>query len=146
MTNQNRRLKGMPGAGEWTTKVQSADEKVFISDIPSEAELPDVATCSVEELRLIAETSSDPLVLAELTSSPRIPDDVLERLAAHDQPASVRLAAAQTGYEGTGDRAALDPNPLVRAMASAAWDLSPENREAIQRDGSVKRILEGISV
>lgn len=144
MTNENRLAAGSPGStGGRYTYAQKRIPDVSLESVPGE-ELPDVGSITADEIRHLASTTRDPLVLAELTASPQIPDDVLEQLAAHDQPATVRMAAAQTRYAGTADRAASDPNPLVRAMAASSWDLSPENREAIDKDGSVQRILAGI--
>lgn len=145
MTNENRLAKGAPNSagGQFTSPVRSTADEVVLDSVPGE-ELPDVGAITADEIRHLAATSRDPLVLAELTASPQIPEDVLEQLAAHDQPAAVRMAAAQTRYAGTADRAATDPNPLVRAMAASSWDLSPEHREAIDKDGSVQRILDGI--
>lgn len=141
--NENRLPAGVKGAGRWTFG-QKGVADVELNTAPAQESFPDVATCDVDEVRRLAE-SSDPTVRAELTSSPRIPDDVLERLADHRQPTAVRLAAAQTGYAGTGDRAATDPSPLVRAVALTAWDLSAEHREAIGNDRSVQKVLEALS-
>lgn len=141
--NENRLPAGVKGAGRWTFGQKNPSD-VTLNVRPDGDSLPDVATCDVDEVRRLAD-SNDPAVLAELTSSPRIPDDVLERLADHHQPTSVRLAAAQTGYAGTGDRAATDPNPLIRAVALSAWDLSEKHREAIGKDRSVQKVLEALS-
>lgn len=145
MTNENRLEKGAPGSkgGQYTHARKRVAEDVVLESVPGE-ELPDVGSFTADEIRHLASTTRDPIVLAELTASPQIPEDVLEQLSSHDQPETVRMAVAQTRYAGTADRAASDPNPLVRAMAAASWDLSPENREAIDQDGSVQRILAGI--
>ena len=141
--NDNRLPVGVKGAGRWT-HAQKETPDFTLGGRPDPEVFPDIANCDVDEVRHLAD-STDPLVLAELTSSPRIPDDVLERLADHQQPTSVRLAAVQTGYAGTGDRAATDPSPLVRAVALSAWDLSEEHREAIGNDRSVQKVLEALS-
>jgi hypothetical protein len=57
----------------------------------------------------------------------------------------VRLAAVNTGYAGTADRAAEDPNPLVRAAALAGYDLSDDNRQRLGRDTKVRRVIGLIS-
>lgn len=103
-------------------------------------DLPDVGTATVDEIRGLAE-SPDDLVRAELTSSPRIPDDVLERLSEPDQAVSTRLATVNTGYPGTADRAAADEDPLVRVAAYASWDLSPGERDRLRGDMKVQRLM-----
>lgn len=104
------------------------------------SDFPSVGDAGVDEIRDLA-NSSDPLVRAEVTSSIRVPDDVLEKLAEADQPTAVRLAAVNTGYAGTGDRAAGDRHPLVRAAALASWDLSETNRERLAHDPKVQRVM-----
>lgn len=146
MSNENRLPSGVRGGGRWTHPQRNTADGISLGGpVPPGAEsvFTDIGSLDIANLRRLVE-SPDALVRAELTSSPRVPDDVLERLAEHDQPAAVRLAAAQTGYAGTGDRAAADPNPLVRAMALAAWDLSPENKEAIGNDRSVQKVIEAL--
>lgn len=101
---------------------------------------PSIGDADVDQLRQLA-ASPDPLIRAEVTSSIRVPDDVLEDLARADQPTAVRLAAVNTGYAGTADRAAEDPDPLVRAAALAGWDLSETNRERLAGDVKVQRVM-----
>jgi hypothetical protein len=48
-------------------------------------DFPSVGDADVELIRALSE-SNDPLVRAEVTSSIRVPDDVLERLSEPDQP------------------------------------------------------------
>ncbi len=137
MSNQNRVKKGVPTAGRWTAG-EHQEPQVHVGAEPA---FPSVASAGVEEIRALAATSKDPIVLAELTSSPVIPDDVLEQLAATDQDTSVRLAAANTGYAGTADRAAEDPHPLVRAVAYSSWDLSDANRRRLGSDRKVQHVM-----
>jgi hypothetical protein len=135
----NRVPKGVRGGGQFAASAHT-EPRVSIND----ADFPSVGDADVEQLRALAE-SNDPLVRAEVTSSIRVPDDVLERLAEADQPAAVRLAAVNTGYAGTADRAAEDPDPLVRAAALAGWDLSETNRERLNHDPKVQRVMGLIS-
>jgi hypothetical protein len=140
MTNPNRVQKGVPTAGRFAPG-ERTEPAIHVGP---DSELPNVATASVAEVRTLAH-SKDPIVLAELTSSPVIPDDVLEQLADPAQDTSVRLAAVNTGYAGTADRAAEDPNPLVRAAALAGYDLSDDNRQRLGRDTKVRRVIGLIS-
>lgn len=135
----NRVPKGVRSGGQFAASSHT-EPAVSIND----TDFPSVGDADVEQLRALAE-SNDPLVRAEVTSSIRVPDDVLERLAEADQPASVRLAAVNTGYAGTADRAAEDPHPLVRAAALAGWDLSDKNRERLNHDPKVQRVMGLIS-
>lgn len=106
--------------------------------------MPDVGEAGVDEVRALA-TSPDPLVRAEVTASPRVPDDVLEELASPRQPTAVRLAAASTGYSGTADRAARDRNPIVRAVALHSGVLSEGNRVRLSKDPKVQQVMGLIS-
>lgn len=135
----NRVPKGVRGGGQFTASPH-AEPALGAMD----QDFPSVGDASVEELRILA-SSADPLVRAEVTSSIRVPDDVLEKLAEPDQPTAVRLAAVNTGYAGTADRAAEDPDPLVRAAALAGWDLSQQNRERLDSDRTVQRVMGMIS-
>lgn len=135
----NRVPKGVRSGGQFAASAHTEPQLSI-----TEPDFPSVGDADVDQLRALAE-SSDPLVRAEVTSSIRVPDDVLERLSEADQPASVRLAAVNTGYAGTADRAAEDPHPLVRAAALAGWDLSDTNRERLNRDPKVQRVMGLIS-
>jgi hypothetical protein len=135
----NRVPKGVRSGGQFAASAHTEPE-VHIAD----TDFPSVGDADVDQLRALAE-SNDPLVRAEVTSSIRVPDDVLERLAEADQPAAVRLAAVNTGYAGTADRAAEDPDPLVRAAALAGWDLSDHHRERLNHDPKVQRVMGLIS-
>ncbi|MBT2550487.1 hypothetical protein [Arthrobacter sp. ISL-65] len=135
----NRVPKGVRSGGQFAASAHmEPDLSITNTDFPS------VGDADVDQLRALSE-SSDPLVRAEVTSSIRVPDDVLERLAEADQPPSVRLAAVNTGYAGTADRAAEDPHPLVRAAALAGWDLSDTHRERLTHDPKVQRVMGLIS-
>ena len=135
----NRVPKGLRGGGQFAASAHT-EPAVSIND----ADFPSVGDADVDQLRALSE-SSDPLVRAEVTSSIRVPDAVLERLSAPDQLPAVRLAAVNTGYAGTADRAAEDPHPLVRAAALAGWDLSDSHRERITHDLKVQRVMGLIS-
>lgn len=131
----NRVPKGVRSGGQFAASAHT-EPAVNIND----ADFPSVGDADVDQIRALAE-SNDPLVRAEVTSSIRVPDDVLERLSEADQPTAVRLAAVNTGYAGTADRAAEDPSPLVRAAALAGWDLSDTNRERLDHDPKVQRVM-----
>lgn len=133
--NQNREASGRFGFKD----LQPANVELGKSQ-DFDTDLPDIGNLSQDEIRGLAESPND-LVRADLTSSLRIPDDVLERLSEPDQSVSVRLATANTGYPGTADRAAADEDPLVRAAAYAAWDLSPADRNRLRGDAKVQRLM-----
>lgn len=140
MEKQPRVLKGLKGAGRFTATTHGEGNVT----VGGKASFPDVEGATPDQLRDMAR-SQDPVVLAELTSSPSIPDDVLEQLADPSQETSVRLAAAQTGYAGTADRAAHDPSPMVRAVAAYGWDVSDHNRNRLRHDHGVQKFLRLIS-
>lgn len=135
----NRVPRGIRGGGQFAASAHTEP----VVDINGPA-FPSVGDADVDQLRALA-GSSDPLVQAEVTSSIRVPDDVLEHLSEAGQPTSVRLAAVNTGYAGTADRAAEDRHPLVRAAALASWDLSDTNRERLNHDPKVQRVMGLIS-
>ncbi|HEX9229304.1 MAG TPA: hypothetical protein VF885_22120 [Arthrobacter sp.] len=133
--NQNREASGRFGFKE----LKPANIALGTTE-DFDADLPDIGRLTQDEIRGLAE-SPDDLVRADLTSSIRIPDDVLERLSEPDQSVSVRLATANTGYPGTADRAAADEDPLVRAAAYGSWDLSPADRNRLRSDAKVQRLM-----
>lgn len=133
--NQNREASGRFGFKE----LKPANIALGTTE-DIDADLPDIGRLTQDEIRGLAE-SPDDLVRADLTSSIRIPDDVLERLSEPDQSVSVRLATANTGYPGTADRAAADEDPLVRAAAYGSWDLSPADRNRLRSDAKVQRLM-----
>ncbi len=90
--------------------------------------------------------SNDALVRAEVASSVYVTDELLEEMAQSDQPVEARLAAVQTMYGGTADRAADDPSPIVRAAAYTNWDLSEKKRSQLDTDPGVQRLIGLISV
>lgn len=130
----NRVPKGVVSGGQFAASAHT-EPAVSIND----TDFPSVGDADVDQLRALAR-SNDPLVRAEVTSSIRIPDDVLENLS-EDEQTAVRLAAVNTGYAGTADRAAEDRHPLVRAAALAAWDLSETHRERLTHDPKVQRVM-----
>ncbi|MCC3292829.1 hypothetical protein [Arthrobacter sp. zg-Y1110] len=127
---------GVPTGGQFAA---STHGEPLVRIAPA-AGFPDLREAGLAEVRVLAR-SSDPLVRAEVTSSPVVPDDVLEELSARDQPAAVRLAVVNTGYAGTADRAAEDPNPIVRASAFSSWDLSETGRRRLAGDSEVQRFM-----
>lgn len=138
-TNPNR-VKSGSEAGRFTFKDLKPANVELGSKEDFDTDLPDVGKLTVDEIRGLAESPND-LVRADLLSSPRIPDDVLERFSEPDQSVSVRLATVNTGYPGTADRAAADEDPLVRAAALGAWDLSPADRDRLRGDAKVQRLM-----
>jgi hypothetical protein len=133
--NQNRETSGRFGFKD----LRPANIELG-SSADIDTDIPDIGRLTPEEIRGLAESPND-LVRADLTSSIRIPDDVLERLSEPDQSVSVRLATANTGYPGTADRASADEDPLVRAAAYAAWDLSAADRNRLRGDAKVQRLM-----
>lgn len=78
-------------------------------------------------------------------SSPNLSLSDWERFSSHDQPSGVRLAAANSLRPGAADRAAEDPDPIVRMSAVGGWDLSPANERRLSQDPMVQRIAEFIA-
>lgn len=132
-----RRVPGGTSKGGQFSANERQEAAVSVGGAPS---LPDVGPAGVDEIRGLA-ASPDPIVRAEVTSSLRVPDDVLEDLSAPDQPAAVRLAAAATGYSGTADRAAEDRNPIVRAVALHSGILSETKRSRLENDPKVQEVI-----
>lgn len=134
--NPNRVPEGVPTGGQFAVSTHGEP----LVSINTAAGFPDIREAGSAEVRRLAQ-SPDPLIRAEAASSPVVPDDVLEELARHEQPAAVRLAAAHTGYAGTAERAACDPNPIVRASALNGWDLSETGRRRLANDREVQRFM-----
>ena len=139
MTNQPR-----DGIGRFSEHLHGEPGLNLSAGVESVPDLSGIAEADADTIREIARSTSDPLVKAELTSNPRIPDDVLEELADPSERVDVRLAVANTGYPGAADRAAKDPHPLVRASAYGSWDLSEENRKRLAEDPGVKKVLSAL--
>lgn len=137
---QLRVLKGIKGAGRFAGNIHTEGDLT----LGRQSSFPNLEHATADQIRDLSH-SHDASVLAELTSSPAITDDVLERLAAPSQATSVRLAAAHTGYAGTADRASHDRNPFVRAVAAHGWDISDANRDRLHGDRTVQRVLEGLA-
>ncbi|MCC3299472.1 hypothetical protein [Arthrobacter caoxuetaonis] len=134
--NPNRVPEGVPSGGQFA----AAPHGEPIVSIAPAAGFPDIREAGQAQLRLLAR-SADPAVRAEVTSSPVVPDDVLEELSSHTQAPAVRLAVVNTGYAGTAERAAEDPSPIVRASALASWDLSEIGRRRLEKDPEVQRFM-----
>lgn len=71
--------------------------------------------------------------------------DELNDMLDPGQPVPVRAAAARCPYPGVAERAANDPSPYVRALASAGWDLSEQARSQLARDRQVQGLLAALS-
>lgn len=138
--NRNRVSGGIPAGGQFAPRGHS-EASVALAGANR---VPDMGTADVEELRSLVE-HPDPVVRCELLSSPRVPEDVVERLSEHDQEVFVRLAAVNTGYPGASDRAVNDPNPIVQAAALFSWDVSAADRKRLESDASVQRMMSIIS-
>jgi hypothetical protein len=81
--------------------------------------LPDVGPAGVEEIRALA-ASPDPLVRAEVTSSLRVPDDVLVDLASPEQPTAVLTGQRPTAIPSSG--------PWLCTLASCRRAAGPDSR------------------
>src|SRR5699024_3738123 len=71
--------------------------------------------------------------------------DELNDMLDPDQPVPVRAAAARCPYPGVAEKAASDPSPYVRALASAGWDLSEQARSRLGADRQVQGLLAALS-
>ncbi|MEH0110608.1 hypothetical protein V6N00_12930 [Tersicoccus sp. MR15.9] len=137
----NRIHAGQEGAGRFTHSLHS-EASVTLS---AGQDFPDVTTAGPSDVALMVR-DPDPLVRAEAAASVYVTDEDLALLAEPDQPEVVRMAAAGTGFAGTADRAATDPNPLVRATAATGWDLSARHQQALGKDPAVQRLLGQLAV
>ncbi|MCU6479094.1 hypothetical protein [Arthrobacter sp. A2-55] len=135
-----RQPRGVTTGGQFAAKRQSESSVALPAPGASAPRLDTVA-----DVRQAA-TSPDPLVRAGAAGSPLIPDDVLEALSQPEQPASVRIAAARTGYANTANRAAADRNPIIRALAATGWDLSDSNRQRLKNDAKVQQFMVQVAV
>lgn len=67
-----------------------------------------------------------------------------ERVAAllqPGQPVLHRALAARSWNPGVGRVASHDPDPVVRAIATGAWDLDDSDRARLDGDAAVGRVL-----
>jgi len=84
---------------------------------------------------------SDPLVRADAANNLAVTHEQLDLLANPAlQPFEVRASVARLLYPGIADRAAADPDPVVRAIALDGWDLTETARERLLRDDAVRRV------
>ena len=136
MTQPNRVRRGVPEGGRFAPKTHREPE-VGLTAAPASQ---DPGTAGPDELHAMAQ-SADPLVRAQAATGIRVTDDTLEELADPSQPVEVRLAAAETGYGESAERAARDPNPIVRALSLGAGVLSGRTRARLANDPQVQRFL-----
>lgn len=139
---------GVTNAGQWVAREKSAG-----SGLPTGADfdgsnfegIPDIGAADPDTLRGLA-GHPDSLVRAEVTSSPRVPADVLMGLYEDESNTAVKIAAVNAGGGPELARAASeDEDDLVRAVAFARWDLAPGDRERLRTDTGVQRLMGMIS-
>lgn len=139
---------GVSTAGQWVAREKSAG-----SGLPTGADfdgsnfeaIPDIGAADPETLRGLA-GHPDSLVRAEVTSSPRVPDDVLMGLYEDEPNTAVKIAAVNAGGGSDLARAASeDEDDLVRAVAFARWDLPPGDHDRLSADAGVQRVMSMIS-
>lgn len=107
--------------------------------------IPDVGTADQDTLRGLA-GHPDSLVRAEVTASPRVPDDVLVGLYEDDANTAVKIAAVNAGGgPDLASAASADDDDLIRAVAYARWDLPAEDRVRLNDDPGVQRLIGMIS-
>ena len=132
---QDRHLGGAPGGqgGRWRGREHGTADMVRLTP-DSES----ILRASTDELwRLIHHP--DHAVRLTAARAVNLSTEQLHALADPDtQPPIVRLAVAGLLNPGVADRAANDPNPLVRLQAAATgWDLPDRVRNALVRDQEV---------
>lgn len=84
---------------------------------------------------------ASPRSVASSVYSPHTHTRDLMSMADHAQPVSARLAVATSVHGGPGHLSATDPDVVVRAAATGRWDLSREDRSALERDPGVNQLL-----
>ena len=135
---------GVQAAGQWVAR-----EKAAGAGLPTGADfdgsnfdaIPDVGSADPDTLRGLA-GHPDSLVRAEVTASPRVPDDVLMGLYEDETNTAVKIAAVNAGGGPALARAASeDEDDLVRTVAYARWDLSQGDRDRLSSDTGVQRLM-----
>lgn len=136
MIKRNRVRPGVPEGGRFTNRMHS-EPQVGLSIAKA---VQDPGAAGPDELRAMAR-DADPIVRAQAATGIRVPDDALEELADPAQPVEVRLAAAETGYGESAERASRDPSPIVRALSLGAGVISGRTRARLTEDPQVQRYL-----
>ena len=135
---------GVNTAGQWVAREKSAGASLTSGadfDGSNFDSVPDIGSADPDTLRGLA-GHPDSLVRAEVTSSVRVPDDVLMGLYEEDPDAAVRIAAVNAGGgPGLASAASTDEDDLVRTVAFARWDLPSDDRERLQSDAGVQRLM-----
>lgn len=80
----------------------------------------------------------------ETLLDPYATDDQIASLQGPDRPTGVRLTIATTPHPGVALRAVGDPDPVVRAAATAGWDLPPDIRSRVAAQPDVAAVLQEI--
>lgn len=139
---------GVNTAGQWVAREKPAGASLTSGadfDGSNFDAIPDVGAADPDTLRGLA-GHPDSLVRAEITSSPRVPDDVLMGLYEDEPNTAVKIAAVNAGGGSELARAASqDEDDLVRAVAFARWDLPAGDRDRLSADSGVQRLMGMIS-
>lgn len=139
MFNRTRVPKGTPAKGGQFTAASHDEAAVSLVAGP-DADLSKLRDLSEDQLLHLAYSASPP-VREAILRLPNVSDSVLAALAEPTQPVAVRVSTAATMFPGTAERAASDPDPLVRAHA-AVWSLDENQQEELLQDRGVRHVLD----
>lgn len=139
-----REPTGVSTGGRWVAREKAAGAELRSTsefDGTNFDTIPDIGTADQDTLRGLA-GHPDSLVRAEVTSSPRVPDDVLMSLYEDEPNTAVKIAAVNAGGgPELASAASADDDDLVRAVAYSRWDLPPEDRDRLKSDAGVQRLM-----
>lgn len=148
MSNQNRHPSGVPTGGQFAAGNRSR-ASIEVGEVPGDGldglpELPpteDILAADSEQLWDYVR-HEDPAVRVDAAGSLNLTAEQCAELADPErQPSAVREAVARLPYPGVASRAVKDPSPVVRWLAAqGGWDLSPEERAAVESDPAVARV------
>jgi hypothetical protein len=142
--NPKRKPAGVPSGGQFAAKSNPESDVTLDSAYAAHpSRLPSLeAIASADADRLWAYIHhSEPLVRADAANNLAVTHDQLDQLADPAvQPFEVRASVARLLYPGVANRAASDPDPVVRAIALDGWDLTNTVRDELERDEVVQRV------
>ena len=147
--DQPRRPAGTPNGGQWAP-AQHIEDEIMLAPRGVRPELiaearehptdmdPEMLYGATEaEVDWLLEHGSGTHAVA-LSRRDDLTTDQYLRLLDHEMPLAARANAAMSMHPGVAARAAMDPEPQVRAYALVyGWDLDPEVKAALRADAEV---------
>lgn len=139
---RSRVSRGIPDGGQFASERRSEPDV----DLGSQGSACAILTCHPGELDRYVD---DPDVNVKATAAwhPDLTGDQAATLAGHQQPFVVRAAIVRSVQPGTAERAATDPDPVIRWHAfNHGYDLPSAVRDQLRTDPGVIRVASAFQV